>query len=332
MALIVERAGPGGLAIDRNLSVDLTKLAAAFMVVGLHANFLSDVSVLGSLATVNGLFRLAVPFFFLVSGYYFFRAEQSGRAGKWVRRMLALHVVWMVVYTPFWLVVPMYKGESWATIALTAVFGYYHLWYTMAVALAALVTIAALRLGLRGLLVAAVGCFILGACIQYAVSYADIPSGLMFPASQGWLHRNFLLFAFPFFAIGYLIAAAGAPARVGRTTMVLLLGVSILALAAEVYANYLASGAVRSIDIYGVLIVAAPASLIVVLQSSWRSPGGEVSRLAEALFFCHILVLKVVTEFFHFGSLWLAPVCLVLSLLLSVGVMWIDRRVPRLLL
>lgn len=58
--------------MSRKISLDILKLLMSFMVVGLHAGFLGDVDLLGEYLTVNGIFRLAVPTFLVINGFYFF--------------------------------------------------------------------------------------------------------------------------------------------------------------------------------------------------------------------------------------------------------------------
>jgi hypothetical protein len=44
----------------------------AFMIVGLHAGFLGEYTKLGHYLTVNGVFRVAVPVFLIINGFYFY--------------------------------------------------------------------------------------------------------------------------------------------------------------------------------------------------------------------------------------------------------------------
>ena len=41
--------------LKRNITLDILKLVLAFMVVGIHAEFLADISILGQYLTVNGI-------------------------------------------------------------------------------------------------------------------------------------------------------------------------------------------------------------------------------------------------------------------------------------
>ena len=69
----------------RNRTFDLFKWAAALFVLLLHVPFPGDVG-----GTVRMFARWAVPFFFMVSGYFTYGAVQREDAGRLVRRIRRL--------------------------------------------------------------------------------------------------------------------------------------------------------------------------------------------------------------------------------------------------
>mgnify|MGYP002224052531 FL=1 len=69
----------------RNRTFDLFKWAAALFVLLLHVPFPGDVG-----GTVRMFARWAVPFFFMVSGYFTYGAVQRQDAGRLVRRIWRL--------------------------------------------------------------------------------------------------------------------------------------------------------------------------------------------------------------------------------------------------
>lgn len=105
----------------RNLSLDALKIVMAMMVVGLHAGFLRDVHPGLSHFFTNGLFRVAVPTFLVINGYFLERQLDQG-LGAWVRRVALLYGLWMAIYAPLWLpgalAVPSFGRE-------VLLFGYY---------------------------------------------------------------------------------------------------------------------------------------------------------------------------------------------------------------
>lgn len=74
-----------GRCVLRNRTFDLFKWAAALFVLLLHVPFPGDVG-----GTVRMFARWAVPFFFMVSGYFTYGAVQRQDAGRLLRRMRRL--------------------------------------------------------------------------------------------------------------------------------------------------------------------------------------------------------------------------------------------------
>ena len=67
------------LNTQRNCSIDFFRLVCAVMVVSIHTHPLSGIN--DSLTFfINNVFpRIAVPFFFCTSGYYYIRALKAGK-------------------------------------------------------------------------------------------------------------------------------------------------------------------------------------------------------------------------------------------------------------
>ena len=80
----------------RNLSVDVLKIVMAIFVVLLHMHFLKNVYPTLSYVLVNGLFRLGVPVFLIVTGYYFYFVDDILKLKKWLVRLFILYAIWTV--------------------------------------------------------------------------------------------------------------------------------------------------------------------------------------------------------------------------------------------
>jgi len=63
--------------MGRNLTIDVLKIVLAFFVVFLQIHFLKNSYPEVSYLLVNGLFRIAVPVFLLITGFYFFYIDTS---------------------------------------------------------------------------------------------------------------------------------------------------------------------------------------------------------------------------------------------------------------
>ncbi len=121
-------------------AVDIAKYVSALLVVAIHTYPFLEIS-----ETFNTLFiaivcRLAVPFFFISSGYFLFRKldgtkeQNQKRIMRYIRRLLILYLVWTVIYIPY--TIWNYMGTGFSFLSI---FGwirdfflngsYYHLWF-----------------------------------------------------------------------------------------------------------------------------------------------------------------------------------------------------------
>lgn len=82
-------------------SLDLTKFIASICVVALHADALRDFSPMANSMICWGLFRLAVPLFFVISAFFFFSKEVTWEGTKkYCKRLLILYAAWFIVSIP----------------------------------------------------------------------------------------------------------------------------------------------------------------------------------------------------------------------------------------
>lgn len=310
----------------RNASIDSLRLLAAIVVVIGHANVLCDTRSLVCLSTIHGSFRLAVPVFLLISGYFFFEAYKARRHWPWVRRIFRLYAVWMLIYSPFWLILPIQRGVT-GDIPENLVFGYYHLWYLAAVAGGAVLTILLARLGLLWLTLVALTALAAGLVLQYALNYGFLPDRIVHHGVMGWLHRNFLFFGFPFFALGYVMAAAKIETKTSRNLGLGLFIAGLGLLALEVGGNLAYAGKVHVFEIYAAVLVGAPALLIIALKTNWQTRNRHMAKFSEAVFLLHVLVLNILVQLVDVAPFTLGLLCLAIASVLAIGLIWLDRRV-----
>lgn len=85
--------------MPRNISLDILKVFLAILVVLIHLSFLSEKVVVLSQLIINGICRLAVPVFLIISGYYFISVNSKQKALNWIKRLGMLYFIWMVLYS-----------------------------------------------------------------------------------------------------------------------------------------------------------------------------------------------------------------------------------------
>ena len=188
-------------------ALDDFRLLAAALVVCIHTSPLTSFSPLGDFWLTRVLARVAVPFFFMVSGCFLARKDWR-HLGKFLKKMALLYLGTVVLYLPLnW-----YNGgmplARWPR-ALLVDGTFYHLWYFPAVILGVILARQLWRLGLPRALALAGLLYLIG---LGGDSYYGLVSRL--PALKGMYEgifglcsytRNGLFFA-PLFV---LLGAAG---------------------------------------------------------------------------------------------------------------------------
>lgn len=85
---------------NRNYSIDIFRILFAVYVVALHT-FPSELEVLPFLSlTIKSFFRFSVPFFLIVSGYFFFKDPKitAPALGKALKKIIITYLFWSCLY------------------------------------------------------------------------------------------------------------------------------------------------------------------------------------------------------------------------------------------
>ncbi|PGS77202.1 hypothetical protein COC69_20675 [Bacillus cereus] len=125
-----------------NVAIDITRVIAAILVITIHTDPLSHYSQDGNYFLVSVLARVAVPFFFVTSGYFFVLKvhikhslkENLSRVVQVISRLVKLYVIWTLIYFLFQMYSWIKSGESWGfwLVYFQKTFfegSYYTLWY-----------------------------------------------------------------------------------------------------------------------------------------------------------------------------------------------------------
>lgn len=130
--------------------LDVAKFISALLVVAIHCAPLIQISEPANFVLVQIFARLAVPFFFLTSGWLFFRKinphkgwkdpENVKALGHYWKRIAKIYLVWSILYLPL-VFLSWYQGGFDATTLVRFVRDflcngtYYHLWFLPALLL-----------------------------------------------------------------------------------------------------------------------------------------------------------------------------------------------------
>lgn len=184
-----------------NASIDITKLFMAILTIGIHTEpFGFDMWLDYGFGLVT---RFCVPFFFVASSYFFWIKEREVLA--YIKRILSLYVIWSLIYLPF--DIPLLKGMPVKKILEMYLWeGNGHsLWYLWGSVVGfCIVFVLRKVIGSKQVFMVSVVFLLLG-CIKS--TWAPMINSFTNFEIQDFLgSRNGLFYAFPYGAMGMLIA------------------------------------------------------------------------------------------------------------------------------
>lgn len=126
-------------------AIDIAKFVSALLVICIHTGPLVDINMDANFVLVQVLSRVAVPFFFITSGFFFFQKIDLHREWNdyeniqvlkhYLGRLFKIYIIWTILYLPFtyWI---MRSGDG---VTFAAILRYvrdfffmgsfYHLWF-----------------------------------------------------------------------------------------------------------------------------------------------------------------------------------------------------------
>ena len=82
--------------MQRNITLDYYKIALSILVISIHIQSLFSVDSLLGWFISNGIARIAVPSFFLISGYYLYdKMGDRMVVKKYLLHLLVIYIVWI---------------------------------------------------------------------------------------------------------------------------------------------------------------------------------------------------------------------------------------------
>lgn len=312
----------------RNIALDTLKMALAFMIVGLHAGFLGDVTSLGSDLLINGVFRIAVPLFLLINGFYYYTALQENKAYRWIKRVVLLYFFWMLLYSYFWF---SHSGSVLGVLIKNAkaiLIGYHHLWYLTGMLGAALLVTLLRNQSPKKIIPVIIIVYLIGAAIQYAGNY-HLSDRLLVDKilNSTPVHRNFIFFSFPFFCLGFLIHRYNVPEKISLYSALAVSGLGILLLLGEAYFNHVTPSNNGGFDNLFSLLVGCPALLICCLKINITGSSKELALYSSGIYLVHSMILSFYTNYFSLGGSLLTISVFLTSLAATYFLILVNRRV-----
>lgn len=124
---------------EKNYWIELFRLIACIMVISIHTTPFFEINSYISSGVVNVISRVAVPFFFSLTGYFYINNLHKEEWSKnYTKKILKIYIIWSIVYFP--LSINILKKNHSGFLEIIGVYlrniifggSYFHLWYLSA--------------------------------------------------------------------------------------------------------------------------------------------------------------------------------------------------------
>lgn len=332
-------------------SIDIAKFIFSIFVVGIHTHPFKSFGEIANQFTSEMLFRFAVPFFFVSSGYFLFSKMQFSSDGKlikcdenkkrlisYVKRITIMYVIWSVVYYALQ-AAEWFADKSISFIHLVISFvssffingSYYHFWYIVCLIYSMPIIYFLLRrINVKVLTVAAVGLYLIKAIPN---SYGWFSLGVFSTISSiesltGCIFSTFFV-AIPFIAFGIFFSQRENNHYKFKNIVFIVLAVLYFVEAGYIY---LIQGYEKTN--YTVILLPTVVVLFMILKqinvAAKKPDCFVIMRKLSVIIYCiHplvIAVLKYIVEYNSINSFLWFLIILSVSLLLSIIIYYISKR------
>lgn len=324
-------------------AVDIARYVSALLVVAVHTYPFLEISEEFNTLFIATVCRLAVPFFFTSSGYFFFR-KLTGSHEKDVKklrrhlfRIFRLYLVWTVIYIPYTVWNYATTGfDLFSVFALVRDFflngSYYHLWFLPALILGTVIVYERGRkTGIGGVLKMGMILYFIGYLINvYApiwrtIPYVEVAYGF-FETAIGTA-RNGFFFAPIFLALGARLTKGPRP---NRNVSAIGFGISFLGLILEVTLYY-SMGILENLSCMFLSLVPASYFLmnwLLLSKMEYKPVYGELRQDSLLIYVSHILFSRLLLLLLPEAHLVVYLATLSCSSILAYIIIRFKKQVP----
>lgn len=317
---------------SRNILLDIFKIIAALFIIALHCRlFLNQNEVLYQV-TANGFFKIAVPLFFCINGFFLHSVFQKKGIQIWMKRVGILYFVWMLIYAYFWLI-PTFTNPLKAVLML--LFGFNHLWYLAAMFVGGFLLYLVRNLSNTKLIIGAIVLYLIGLSIQYLGIFHVFANNPIIDKLLNYppLHRNFLWYALPYLSIGYVIKRTNFYKKYNKSKVFVLLITAFIFVVIDSLINleFIHHETLLNMNLSFLLL--APVLVIVAFTFKINSnlDSKLLSTYSIALYLVHPLIIYMLYRFFELQPMLLTLATIVLSGIVSYLLILFNKKLKYIL-
>jgi len=218
--------------MNRNYGIDILRLICCLLVIFLHTDFEGLILYDG----ISVIARIAVPLFFMITGYFYKKDCDDKKKIKSIVRALILIIVCNCIYFVYGLFINKTSNAeyissliSFGSIARSLLFNQNlisnHLWYLNAYLYILIIVYILEKIKIFDKIVKLLPYILLLTFIMGPLSEIVLDMSFNYI-----IYRNFLLIGLPFFAIGYLLKKNPIFVNVNYITLIIAVVISLLEL------------------------------------------------------------------------------------------------------
>lgn len=313
--------------IIRNNSIDVLKVVLAFLVIALHifpVSKLSGWQGIISYEIANGITRIAVPIFFIISGYFLQnKLNNTVYLIKYAKRVLLLFVIWQLIYLPDLIRFYNLKWFSTTQLILKLIYGYWHLWYLLASVLGLGMLYVTRNYSIKVKWILILILFVFGYFFQITIQSGFINNRIIlnFYEIIGTT-RNFLFLAFPMMLLGNIYDSWKNYVSKWKFLLIPLFVFLLL----ETYFYY--HFKVKAMD-FLLFLIPFCMLLFYVIESKSSVEFQLASSLSLGIYLCHPYAIRLVCQFLPQKTFEYIVLKYFLISILAIIFWWVLEKINR---
>lgn len=296
--------------MERNIKIDYFRIVLSLLVITVHAQPLFREDSLTGWFISNGIARIAVPCFFIISGYFLHqRINDKNAIKKYLSHILIVYTVWSAIYIPVY-----YQVIEYRSLITFALMGYYHLWFLPALIIGIILFTLFKKFITNSNILLLIG--IIFYLIGYMMEIHKLPYRLF---------CNGVFSGYPFIILGYYLKERNISDKIKRMYIYPIILLSLITLLIESYWGF-KNGIHHNIFIS--LYVICPSLFLWILQRSKHiETTNFIAKLASGIYYIHILVLSLIIPLSESYNIYKLPLIVTVSIVLSIFIIIINKRI-----
>lgn len=315
------------------------RVICAYLVVAIHTHPFEDINIkIGFIAT-QVIPRIAVPFFFTVSGYFYYRhlEKYSHAFRNYTKRLLMSYCVWSSIYFVLNLIELLNNGifsfkGFFADCIIRFLFlgSYYHLWYFPAIFICVWIMTVFYRLNkLKLISIISILLYFLGVlgCSYNEIAVKIPVVSRLFSIPFFNNIRQIFMMGLPFFMLGYIVQYMVEGKKLKKIGWFLLLISVLFALEIEcIIANEWGNNIILTFTLYPLVLCIVLLGLRHPLENI-KCVTEKLRKLSGFIYYVHPMIILFLQYKFnlHATSLFLAT-CFISSIV-GIGIIIMDNRI-----